>query len=755
MSVKFKVGPLGIAPDPPIPSSEPAVSITPLTWAELRNANWPAMPTVTTSEEKLVCLLGLTRGNDNFVSFYVEGNFTVDWGDGSSPENYSSGTTAYHYYDYNTVSSSTFDDGVKTVFFTITPQGGAQLTKIYFHYIPAGDTWHDYYWSTQMLEIKASLPNIVDIFFNNKNNSGAPYEGFFIQAITLLGNMPNLITPALFRYMKGLKYVKMDLTGTTSGDYSYMFNDCFSLTDLSDLTLKSTFTNATYMFAGCISLIDVPLFNLSSVTDALGMFQSCWALQTVPLFNLSSLTNMSNMFYDCQSLKSVPLFNLSNVTNFDSAFRQCYALKTVPLFDLSSVTQMNSTFENSYSINYIPNFNTVNCQSFVGTFINCYSLATAPNLNMSSAINVESMFNGCYSFKKGPNYDLSNVTHALGFLANCHALEYVPQYNLSSCTNAAYMFAGCEKIKEITPPINTSNIANFYNMFEFCYSLIRAPMFDTSGATNMNAMFKNCSSLEYVPTYNTSNCTSFFQTFWDCRALQTGPNWDLSKATNLQSMFAYCRSLISTPNYSLPQADDLSGMFQYCQRLEVSPSLANTANVTRMNSMFNDCYNLKIVPNMTTNNVIYMDYMFYQCHNLTNLPNLNVTNVTGMQQIFQSTALMKLPTWDTRKVQNIRYFVNGTLLHELPSWNVAAVTADVYMDTRGTESRISYSGLYGGRFTINYRDNILSANALNVIFTNVGTADPSSSKIIYIGNNPGATNCNTAIATAKGWTVVN
>lgn len=47
---------------------------------------------------------------------------------------------------------------------------------------------------------------------------------------------------------------------------------------------------------------------------------------------------------------------------------------------------------------------------------------------------------------------------------------------------------------------------------------------------------------------------------------------------------------------------------------------------------------------------------------------------------------------------------------------------------------------------------MLNSDQLNNVFTNLGTA--AGVQTITITGNPGAATCNTAIATAKGWTVV-
>jgi hypothetical protein len=61
--------------------------------------------------------------------------------------------------------------------------------------------------------------------------------------------------------------------------------------------------------------------------------------------------------------------------------------------------------------------------------------------------------------------------------------------------------------------------------------------------------------------------------------------------------------------------------------------------------------------------------------------------------------------------------------------------------------------VYGNRNNIDVRYANMSADALNLMFTNCGTALTNAT--ISITGNPGSATCNTSIATGKGFTVVN
>jgi surface protein len=61
-----------------------------------------------------------------------------------------------------------------------------------------------------------------------------------------------------------------------------------------------------------------------------------------------------------------------------------------------------------------------------------------------------------------------------------------------------------------------------YEMFKYCSSLTRVPLFDTSKATSMYDMFNGCTSLTSVPLFDTSNATTIGGMFSGCVAVKRG-----------------------------------------------------------------------------------------------------------------------------------------------------------------------------------------------------------------------------------------
>jgi surface protein len=424
-----------------------------------RPADWITLTAPSSNEQKFVGLLGISNDNSNYVALLAQGNYTVDWGDGSATENITSNTKASHQYTYSSISSAVTSDGFKQVIVTVTPQAGQNLTMI--------DLQQTF--TRTNLNTSAQIPWL-DIAIAGTN----------LTTIKLTGSTSPTFSMG---YLQRVNIVSSNLTS-----YASLFAYCVQLKNFT-VNSNSTITNTSNMFDSCISLESVPLFVTSSVTSMANMFDSCVSLESVPLFNTSSVTSMSLMFANCVSLKSVPLFVTSSVTNMSSMFDTCSSLKSVPLFNTPSVTSMSNMFFNCSSLESVPLFNTASVTNMSSMFFNCSSLESVPLFNTASVTNMSSMFSGCYSLKS------------------------VPLFNTASVTSMSSMFSGCLALKSV-PLFVTSSVTNMSNMFDTCISLKSVPLFVTSSVTSMSNMFDTCISLESIPLFNTASVVSTgFQNF--------------------------------------------------------------------------------------------------------------------------------------------------------------------------------------------------------------------------------------------------
>lgn len=98
---------------PATPNAIPSQTST--SWT--RNPAWLPLPSVSSSEQKIVMLMTIWDNDSNFLAFTCQGAYTVDWGDGSSVENIASNVKAQHQYTY---SNPQLYDTDRPVTFTVT-----------------------------------------------------------------------------------------------------------------------------------------------------------------------------------------------------------------------------------------------------------------------------------------------------------------------------------------------------------------------------------------------------------------------------------------------------------------------------------------------------------------------------------------------------------------------------------------------------------------------------------------------------------
>lgn len=136
----------------------------------------------------------------------------------------------------------------------------------------------------------------------------------------------------------------------------------------------SNITDMTQMFAGCASLTALPLLDTSNVINMYYTFGSCMSLKTIPLLDTSNVLGMESMFESCYSLITIPLINTSKVTTTSAMFDNCRALKSIPPINMGKVTDMGSMFSGCYSLNNVPTLDTHSVQRVVGAFDTCLTL---------------------------------------------------------------------------------------------------------------------------------------------------------------------------------------------------------------------------------------------------------------------------------------------------------------------------------------------------------------------------------------------
>lgn len=321
----------------------------------VRPADWLALPALADGDEKIAGLFAVYDGGSNFVAFQIYGAYTVDWGDGSAAENFSSGAIAQHNLSYSGVSSDTLSSrGYRQAIITITPQAGQHITNLNFGKKHDQSGLGEY--RTPWLDIAVASQNLSGMYVSSSNARLALMEQFRIigtHGITSLGyvfyNCDSLETVSIdtanvtnmaytFAYCKSLKWIDFDTRNVTNMNGTFFENSALHFGhDLNTAKVESM----SSMYSACACLVGIPAYDTNKVTDMSSMFSYSGGVTFFPDIDTSNVENMASMFFNNSALQAVPELNVAKCTNFASMFSGCPSL---------SVGKMAGTKENiSYS----------------------------------------------------------------------------------------------------------------------------------------------------------------------------------------------------------------------------------------------------------------------------------------------------------------------------------------------------------------------------------------------------------------------
>lgn len=523
-----------------LPEAIPAALSAP--W--IRNPSWLALTPVGSSDQMFRGLLAVFP-DSTFTAFTAAGDYTVDWGDGTS-NNYTSGATALKQYDFNDVDLANtnapvtltdagdlvertahgYNNGMEVRFYNIVTTTG----------LTAGQTYYVINATANNFQIAAMPGGSAIALTNNGSATLLPYKQAIVTVTPQAGQNLTAIDLNVRHTQTGLQAYDTGWLDIEVGSPNFTstglviaansvtenvnFNSCErvavrnfgGVTDLSNRfrTMRSlqkiefasmaAVTNMSSMFANCTALSAIPPMDTAAVTNTSSMFANCASLQSVALFNTSLVTDMSGMFASCFDLQSVPLFNTSSVTNMTSMFSVCRSLKSVPLFNTSSVTNMFQIFNNCFALQSVPLFNTSSVTNMGQMFFNCTALQTVPLFNTAAVTNMSNMFQNTTSLQAVPLFNTAAVTSMANMFFNCFSLQFVPLFNTAAVTNMSGMLGNCLSLQNI-PLFNTSAVTNMSNMFSSCFALQSVPALVTTAVTssgNFTNMFSGCTSLSRI-----------------------------------------------------------------------------------------------------------------------------------------------------------------------------------------------------------------------------------------------------------------
>jgi hypothetical protein len=290
----------------------------------VRPSEWVALTPVGATEQKFTGVYAVYPNNeDNYVALTATvstGNYTIDWGDGTS-ENIASGTQANHQYTYASVGNLT-SYGYKQVTITVTPQT-ANLVTVTIRNRPnySGVVSTTATWVAKWLDIEVGSPNLTSVIIGANNNT--------------------ISLPLLQRF----RWVSKSASYVSQSEFFYW---CVALRSVIFDCDMSTWNTMNTMFYNCSSLLYAPYFDTSSVNTMQQTFTNCYNLISVPAYKTPLNTSLNSTFFNCYKLKYFGGFtSTANVTDLGSAFRSCVSLTSIQPLNLPSAVNLNSTFQSA------------------------------------------------------------------------------------------------------------------------------------------------------------------------------------------------------------------------------------------------------------------------------------------------------------------------------------------------------------------------------------------------------------------------
>ena len=308
------------------------------------------------------------------------------------------------------------------------------------------------------------------------------------------------------------------------------------------------------------------------------------------------------------------------------------------------------------------------------------------------------------------------------YCPNLTTIEGIEYFNTENVTTMRYMFDSCESLKSLDlTNFNTENVTDMYYMFAYCKSLESLDLtnFNTAKVTNMAGMFQTCSALKTIyasDKFVTDQVTESTCMFSDCLKLKDytyskedhtyancGPTgyftygrgyamfdnatetltfsykgfkpegaYELNEGENNPewiSKNSYVKKVVFDASFANARPTSCNEWFFSCSNLTTIEGIEylNTAKVTNMNYMFDNCESLKSLDltKFNTENVTSMKFMFEACTTLTSLDvsNFNTAKVTDINYMFSNcsalTTIYASDNFVTNQVTNGNDMFNG------------------------------------------------------------------------------------------------
>ncbi|NLX15017.1 MAG: hypothetical protein GXY44_15390 [Phycisphaerales bacterium] len=245
----------------------------------VRPADWLPMPDIPAGEQKAILLVGIYSDVPDMTQMFTvySGTYTVDWGDGSPPENIIG--TSGHAYDYAALPEATLTpDGYKQVIITISCPSFTSLT--------ISNNFKSHF---AILDISVRAPSM---------NGLSIQASYYAQRLRFFGpaNLTSL-------NLNGGAFETVYFEDPNPTKTERWFRNCYRITDI-DLNMAG-----------------------KTITSLERIAEYNYAVKSVNLHGVKVSGTSVAAFYNCSSLEEVLGIDVENATSLSSMFAYCYKLR--------------------------------------------------------------------------------------------------------------------------------------------------------------------------------------------------------------------------------------------------------------------------------------------------------------------------------------------------------------------------------------------------------------------------------------------
>lgn len=465
-----------------------------------------------------------------------------------------------------------------------------------------------------------------------------------------------------------LKKIPADIIPSSTNG-SYMFYNCFNLTECPSYDFMKDFTESSYMFYGCKKIKDFNFGDLEGKIEKASYMFAESGLETITYSHFfDNLTYAYGMFDNCKNLKYMPQLPLSQITNFQYAFRGT-SIEEVGDLDLEKSTNIYGMFSGCKNLRKVGNVNAPLISSNWAYAFNDTAELEIGDITLGKITSATATF-GSNIVKIGkvnlPLCTSFGDRNSNGFFKGM-AVEEIGDITCGDNPSFSYMFAGNGFLKKVPNIHFNGEVSSIAGCFKDCHALEEIPYFPINANSSLYETFYRCKNLKKIPIeWHFEEPASIYYAFYEAASLEDLQDLDLGKPKgSAYNTFAAARSLRFLPKIDCSAITDVEHMFSDSWHLEKVENLHFDSLTKVPEYIFANVFGLKKIKNLSFNKLVEpKHYLFagsrsgWTIHNnVEEIDGLSLESMTNGNSFSGGLKrINRLRKLYTPKLQNATYF---------------------------------------------------------------------------------------------------